>query len=78
MDEMVRYIFGELQMYKGAVNDIYKRLAKQRSFNRNVCLFACSITLIGMIAHARINEQNDKIDLLYRKIKQLESEKEES
>ena len=68
MEQMLRYIFGELQGYKACVTQVVK---KQASFNRSVAFFAMTTLALGVIHHIQIHSQEEKIKLLYREIKRL-------
>lgn len=68
MEQMLRYVFGELQGYKACVAQVVKN---QASFNRSVAFSAITLLALGVIHHIRIHSQEEKIKLLYREIKRL-------
>ena len=75
MESMVRYMAAEMSACKGSVRDLYSQLARQKAFNRKVIVLGVAF---GVYAFLRMKEQDERINLLYRKIKQLEEETDEA
>lgn len=70
MYEVFDYIFGTLKSSEITMRNIQKTLRYQRSFNHNVAVMACAMTVYVITNEFSRQEQN-------RKIKKLENEIEE-
>lgn len=75
MDEMLRYIFGELQINKKAMSGIGKIFKYQQRFNKKVVALSCAITTYTILLGIYHREQRMKIEELSDEIKELKREK---
>lgn len=74
MENMIRYMATEMASCKYSIQTLSKQIVRQKAFDRKVIVLGVAF---GVCAFLRMKEQDEQISLLYRKIKQLESEKEE-
>lgn len=75
MESVIRYMANEMVACKDSVQALGRQFVRQKSFNRNVVILGVGF---GIYAVLRMKEQDERINLLYRKIKQLEEEKDEA
>lgn len=71
MNEMIHYIFGTLKNSEATLRAITKTLRKQRSFNRNLRIWAVIATASVAIHELEIRNIRGEIENLKTEIKEL-------
>lgn len=75
MESIIRYMATEMASCKDSVQTLGKQLVRQKAFDRKVIVLGVAF---GVYTFLRMKEQDERINLLYRKIKHLEEEKNEA
>lgn len=71
MYEMIGYIFGNLRLSEMAIKGIHRTLKHQSRINRNVGIWACTMTAYAVMTELDRRAQNKKIKELSNEIKEL-------
>lgn len=71
MDEMIRYIFGNLKSSSKALKVIGKTLQCQERINHRIAIFNLAVTAYVIVAEIRNQEQHDKIERLSHELEEL-------
>lgn len=71
MDEMIRYIFGNLRASSNALKFVGKTLQRQERINRSIAVFSLAVTAYVIVAEIRNQEQHDKIERLSNELEEL-------
>lgn len=71
MDEMIRYIFGNLRASSNALKIVGKTLQHQERINRSIAVLSLAVTAYVIVAEIRNQEQHDKIERLSHEIEEL-------
>lgn len=77
MDEMIRYIFTNLQNSETSIKNIDKALCKQKSFNRFTILVTMAMgtnLIIQSIKNSNMNSYIRKLEVEIEKLKRTEGE----
>lgn len=74
MDEMLNYIFSSMRSSEKMLRGVRKVLVEQRSFNRNVILYAVITTAYILANESKRLEQDKKIAKLSKEVEELKGE----
>lgn len=75
MNEMIGYIFGNLEYHNTNTKNIRKTLVRQSRINKQVAVFVWVTTAYLVLADLRERAQNEKIAQVNKKIEELEHQK---
>lgn len=77
MEEMLRYIFGEMNRSKLTMTKMEKFMRRQHNFNRRLMFFTVTTAACAVVTFINCRETDKTVDKLYSQMRELRNEKDE-